>query len=163
VRAAARNIARADYGTLRKLAAALGVNTAVFTSKKSPGPGFAVALARLSRHERRCSARLEAARLCPLARGCIMSRCGMPVVDAQRRAKVCGGRAITERKLDGIAFTACADCAAYYDAGQERGGAYVARDLAIPLDAEALKYKADEAEHQRLGKKLRRGRKRGLL
>jgi hypothetical protein len=92
-----------------------------------------------------------------------VNRCGMPVIDAQRRAKLCGARAITERKLEGIAFTACADCAAYYDATQARGEAYVALDLAVPLDAEALKHKADEAEHQRLGKKLRRGRKRGLL
>jgi hypothetical protein len=92
-----------------------------------------------------------------------VNRCGLPVIDAQKRAKLCGGRAITERKLEGIAFTACADCAAYYDARQARGEAYVARDLAVPLDAEALQHKADEAEHQRLGRKLRAGRRKGLL
>lgn len=48
VRAAARNIARAQYGTLRKLAAALGVRPAILTRKKPPGAGLAVALARIS-------------------------------------------------------------------------------------------------------------------
>jgi hypothetical protein len=47
VRAAARNIAR-TYGSLRKLAAALGVNPNALTAKKGPGPGLAIALARVS-------------------------------------------------------------------------------------------------------------------
>jgi hypothetical protein len=48
VRAAARNIAR-TYGSLRKLAAALGVHPNAFTAKKGPGPGLAIALARVSK------------------------------------------------------------------------------------------------------------------
>lgn len=80
-----------------------------------------------------------------------MNRCGMPVIDAQRRAKVCGGKATTERKLDGIVFDVCADCAAHHDAMVARGAEPMARDLAVPLDAEALKHKADIEEEQRLG------------
>jgi hypothetical protein len=48
VRAAARNIARAQYGTLAKLAAALGIKPYVLTQKSRPSPGLAVALARVS-------------------------------------------------------------------------------------------------------------------
>ena len=47
VRAAARNIAR-TYGSLRKLAAALGVNPTSLTRKDAPSAGLAVALARAS-------------------------------------------------------------------------------------------------------------------
>ena len=49
VRAAARNIARTQYGTLRKLAAALGVAPTSLTSKRGVGPAMAVALARVSK------------------------------------------------------------------------------------------------------------------
>src|SRR5271170_909202 len=49
VRAAARNIARTRYGTLRKLAAALGVAPSSLTSKRGVGPALAVALARVSK------------------------------------------------------------------------------------------------------------------
>ena len=48
VRAAARNIARTHYGSLRKLAAALGVRPAILTRKRHPCAGLAVALARVS-------------------------------------------------------------------------------------------------------------------
>jgi len=49
VRAAAHNIARSHFGTLRKLAAALGVLPNTLTRKdKRPSPGLAVALARVS-------------------------------------------------------------------------------------------------------------------
>jgi len=48
VRAAARNIARSRYGTLRKLAAALGVTPISLTRKQLPSAGLAVALARIS-------------------------------------------------------------------------------------------------------------------
>ncbi len=48
VRAAARNIARTQYGTLRKLAAALGIDPGILTQKRRPSAGLAVALARVS-------------------------------------------------------------------------------------------------------------------
>jgi hypothetical protein len=48
VRAAARNIAR-TYGSLRKLAVALGVNPTSLTRKETPSAGLAVALARVSK------------------------------------------------------------------------------------------------------------------
>ena len=47
VRAAARNIAR-TYGSLRKLAAALGVCPDILTKRRRPSAGLAVALARVS-------------------------------------------------------------------------------------------------------------------
>ena len=56
----------------------------------------------------------------------------MPVVDAERRAKLCGAPAIAERKLEGIAFTACADCAAHYDARLAKGEQPMARELGNP-------------------------------
>ncbi len=48
VRASARNIARARFGTLAKLAAALGIAPGILTRKRPPGAGLAVALARVS-------------------------------------------------------------------------------------------------------------------
>jgi hypothetical protein len=48
LRAAIRNVARARYGTLVKLAAALGVAPGVLTRKRPPGAGLAVALWRLT-------------------------------------------------------------------------------------------------------------------
>ncbi len=48
LRAAARNIARTRYGTLRKLAGALGIHPYILTRRKHPGPGLAVALWRLT-------------------------------------------------------------------------------------------------------------------
>jgi hypothetical protein len=48
VRAAARNLAR-TYGSLRKLAAALGVTPTSLTRKRAPSAGLAVALARVSK------------------------------------------------------------------------------------------------------------------
>ena len=48
LRASIRNIARAKYGTLRKLAAALGVKPSSLTRKQLPSAGLAVALWRLT-------------------------------------------------------------------------------------------------------------------
>ena len=48
LRASIRNIARTRYGTLRKLAAALGVEHHVLTKKRRPSPALAVALWRLT-------------------------------------------------------------------------------------------------------------------
>src|SRR5271169_744710 len=48
VRAAARGLARQHFGTLRKLANALGIDPGILTQKKRPGAGLAVALARIS-------------------------------------------------------------------------------------------------------------------
>lgn len=48
VRAAARNIARAQYGSLAQLARALGIRPAILTRKQRPSAGLAVALARVS-------------------------------------------------------------------------------------------------------------------
>ena len=48
LRAATRNIARQHFGTLRKLAAALGIDPNVLTRKKHPSPGLAVAIWRLT-------------------------------------------------------------------------------------------------------------------
>jgi hypothetical protein len=48
LRSATRGIVRARYGTLAKLAAALGMAPGVLTRKKRPSPGLAVALWRLT-------------------------------------------------------------------------------------------------------------------
>jgi hypothetical protein len=48
LRASIRNLARARYGTLRKLAAALAVNEAILTRKRRPSPALAVAVWRLT-------------------------------------------------------------------------------------------------------------------
>jgi hypothetical protein len=48
VRAAIRNVARVRFGSLTKLAAALGVSPNVLTRKGRPHPGLAIALARVS-------------------------------------------------------------------------------------------------------------------
>lgn len=48
VRVAARNIARQHFGTIAKLAAALGVDPGGLTKKRRPSAGLAVALARVS-------------------------------------------------------------------------------------------------------------------
>jgi hypothetical protein len=48
LRAAIRNVARARYGTLVKLARALGVNPNVLTRKRPPGAALAVALWRIT-------------------------------------------------------------------------------------------------------------------
>jgi hypothetical protein len=48
VRAAARNIARAQYGSLAKLARALGITPGILTRSQRPSAGLAVALARVS-------------------------------------------------------------------------------------------------------------------
>jgi hypothetical protein len=48
LRAATRNIARVRFGSLTKLAAALGVNPQILTRKRAPTPGLAVALWRLT-------------------------------------------------------------------------------------------------------------------
>ena len=48
LRAAIRNVARARYGTLGKLAAALGVKPSVLTRKHRASPALAVALWRLT-------------------------------------------------------------------------------------------------------------------
>ena len=48
LRAATRNIARARYGTLRKLADALGIVPSILTRKRHPSPALAVALWRLT-------------------------------------------------------------------------------------------------------------------
>jgi hypothetical protein len=48
LRASIRNIARTKYGTLRKLAAALGVVPRVLTHRRPPDPGLAVALWRVT-------------------------------------------------------------------------------------------------------------------
>jgi hypothetical protein len=47
MRAAARNIAR-TYGSLRKLATALGVDTKTLTRRARPSAGLAIALARIA-------------------------------------------------------------------------------------------------------------------
>jgi hypothetical protein len=48
LRASIRNVARVHYGTLRKLAAALGVNAPVLTRRRHPSAGLAVAVWRLT-------------------------------------------------------------------------------------------------------------------
>jgi hypothetical protein len=48
LRASIRNVARTRFGTLTKLAAAIGVSPNVLTRKCRPHPGLAVALARVS-------------------------------------------------------------------------------------------------------------------
>ena len=48
LRASIRNIARARYGTLRKLAAAMGIKPSSLTRKQRPSAGLAVAVARVS-------------------------------------------------------------------------------------------------------------------
>jgi hypothetical protein len=107
--------------------------------------------------------------------------CNMPVLDSQRRAKLCGARATTTRKLDGIDFSACADCAAAVDASAAKGEAYTGRSLA-PDDLDAklkAKWDAEQAklpphkrrtweqalddDERRHGRALRRARKRGDL
>jgi hypothetical protein len=109
-----------------------------------------------------------------------MNRCGMPVVDAQRRATVCGGKATTERTLYGVAFLSCAECAAHIDAATARGEESKAREL-VPLSPEdaALRVKWEQEQQKlppgkrrtweqaldddakRMGQRPRRGRKRG--
>ncbi len=44
------------------------------------------------------------------------SRCTAPVLDAKRRASICGKPATTERTVEGIALPFCAACAAALDA-----------------------------------------------
>ena len=44
LRATVRGLARTRFGTLRKLAAALGVTPGMLSSKRRPSPGLAVAL-----------------------------------------------------------------------------------------------------------------------
>jgi hypothetical protein len=46
------------------------------------------------------------------------ARCGWPVPDAEKRARICGKPATCERTVDGIPFTMCDACAARYDAAK---------------------------------------------
>jgi hypothetical protein len=48
LRASIKNIARARFGTLAKLAAALGVDPQILSRKRHPHPGLAVAVWRLT-------------------------------------------------------------------------------------------------------------------
>ena len=48
LRASIRNVARTHFGTLRQLAAALGVDRSVLTSKDRPSPALALAVARVA-------------------------------------------------------------------------------------------------------------------
>ncbi len=43
------------------------------------------------------------------------SRCVAPVLDAKRRATLCGKPATTERTVEGVVLTFCAACAATLD------------------------------------------------
>jgi hypothetical protein len=48
LRASIRNVARQHYGTLSKLAAALGVKPNTLTDRRHPCPGLAIAVARVT-------------------------------------------------------------------------------------------------------------------
>jgi hypothetical protein len=117
----------------------------------------------------------------PVQRG-PTKRCGLAVIDAQRRAKGCGAPAVTERTIYDVVFDVCAECAAHHDAALARGEESKAREL-VPLSPEdaALRVKWEQEQQklppgkrrtweqaldddeQRMGQKLRRGRKRGEL
>jgi hypothetical protein len=111
-------------------------------------------------------------------------RCGLPVVDAEKRAMICGAPATTTREIEGIDFAACPGCAAAVDAKQGTGAQPFARvasseemarhdaDARARWDAEQAKLppaqrrtydeaSADDEAH--MGRQLRRGRDRGLL
>jgi hypothetical protein len=77
----------------------------------------------------------------------------MPVVDAERRAKLCGARATTERTM----FGACADCAAHHDARLPKGQQPMARELTPPpVDDDAALRAKWEQEQQKLPPHKRR-------
>ncbi len=42
--------------------------------------------------------------------------CGLPVLDTAKRARICGAPATMTREIEGVAFHACALCAASFDA-----------------------------------------------
>jgi hypothetical protein len=42
-------------------------------------------------------------------------RCGLPVLDTEGRARICGAPATTTRTVRGVDFTACDECAANVD------------------------------------------------
>jgi hypothetical protein len=44
------------------------------------------------------------------------ARCGLPVLDTEGRARICGAPATTTRTVRGVEFTACDACAASVDA-----------------------------------------------
>ena len=77
LRASIRNIARARYGTLRKLAAELGVHPYILTRKRPPSAGLAVALARVS----------------GMSVDAVLGRTGLAVVQAPPSAPTRGGAA----------------------------------------------------------------------
>jgi ribosome-binding protein aMBF1 (putative translation factor) len=55
-------------------------------------------------------------------------RCIAPVLDAKKRASLCGKPATTERTVEGVALPFCDDCAAAFDAkGKAKGGDHGAR------------------------------------
>ena len=55
-------------------------------------------------------------------------RCTAPVLDAKRRASICGKPATTERTVEGVTLPFCAPCAAALDAkGKAKGGDHGAR------------------------------------
>lgn len=68
-------------------------------------------------------------------RGCRVkpARCTAPVVDAQRRASICGKPATTERTVEGVALPFCPACAATLDS-KGKGPATVF----VRLDARTL-------------------------
>ena len=76
-----------------------------------------------------------------------MKRCGLPVIDAERRAKGCGAPAVTERVLYDVTFPACVDCAAHIDAAVARGEESMAREL-VPLSAEDAKLRVKWEQEQ---------------
>jgi hypothetical protein len=58
-------------------------------------------------------------------------RCGLPIMDAQNHARICGAPATTTRTVRGVKFTTCGTCAAAVDA--QGPDDYTARRISPPL------------------------------
>ncbi|MFT3768507.1 MAG: hypothetical protein QM820_23925 [Minicystis sp.] len=105
-------------------------------------------------------------------------RCGHPVLDAQKRAKICGKPATAERTYEGIEWALCAAHAASFDT---TGDMMATPELPTVSEETAsrirAKWEAEQAklpphkrrtweqacddEEQDMGRKLRRSRRKG--
>ena len=113
------------------------------------------------------------------------ARCKLPVLDAKRRARVCGAPATTTREITGNTIAACESCATALDTKIASGALPKAHDLSTPegqarhdadvrarWDAEQAKLppakrrtyeQASDDDEAHMGRQLRRGLKLGLL